>query len=239
MAIEPLLGGQGVRFDPLTLNWIGSTSPEVSVIAVRTDAGVRSLDEAMRKEVILAGPAPGTDGVTFPTALNNLLGTKFKIVSGYRSGKEMALAVARNEVQGRGSWSWASFQVEALDLVRKGEMQILVQMALARSPELPDVPCAMDFAKTDDQRQILELLLAGQAMAWPIFAAGGVPAERVTLLRQAYLAMLRDRDVLADAKKTGIEIEPVSGEDIDRMLKRLYASPPDIVRKARELAGRG
>ena len=129
MSIEPLLGGQGVRFEPLTLNWIGSTSQEVSVIAVRTDTGVKTLDDVKTREVVVAGPAPGTDGVTFPTTLNNLLGTRFKVVTGYRSGAEMTLAVERKEVDGRGSWSWASFRNDGMTMLKRGELTLLVQMA--------------------------------------------------------------------------------------------------------------
>jgi tripartite-type tricarboxylate transporter receptor subunit TctC len=238
MAIEPLLGGQAVRFDPLTLKWIGSTSPEVSVIAVRTDTGVKTLEDVKQREVVVAGPAPGTDGVTFPTTLNNLLGTRFKVVTGYRSGAEMTLAVERREVEGRGSWSWASFRNDGMAMLKRGELTILVQMATAKSPEIPQVPLVMDYAKTPEHRQILELLLVGQSMAWPVFAPPEVSAERVALLRRAYLAMLKDPETLADARKLGVDIEPVPGEAIAAMLARVYATPPEIVEKVRELAGR-
>ena len=238
MSIEPLLGGQGVRFEPLKLNWIGSTSPEVSVIAVRSDTGVTTLDDVKTREVVVAGPAPGTDGVTYPTTLNNLLGTKFKVVMGYRSGAEMTLAVERKEVEGRGSWSWASFRNDGMAMLKRGELTLLVQMTLAKSPEIAGVPGVMDFVKTDEQRQILELILAGQAMAWPVFAPPEVPADRVALLRQAYLAMLKDPETVADAKRLGIDIDPVPGTGIAAMLTRVYATPPAVVDKVRELAGR-
>ncbi len=238
MSIEPLLGGQGVRFDPLTLNWIGSTSQEVSVIAVRSDTGVKTLDDVKTRELVVAGPAPGTDGVTFPTTLNNLIGTRFKIVTGYRSGAEMTLAVERKEVEGRGSWSWASFRNDGMAMLKRGELTLLVQMATAKSPDLPHVPLVMDYAKTDTQRQVLELLLAGQAMAWPVFAPAEVPTDRVALLRKSYLAMLGDAETLADAKRLGIDVGPVPGEAIVDMLKRVYATPPAVIEKVRELAGR-
>ncbi len=238
MSIEPLLGGQGVRFEPLKLNWIGSTSPEVSVIAVRSDTGVKTLDDVKQRELVVAGPALGTDGVTYPTTLNNLLGTKFKIVTGYRSGAEMTLAVERREVEGRGSWSWASFRNDGMAMLKRGELVLLVQMATAKSPEIPGVPLVMDFAKTPEHRQILELLLAGQAMAWPVFAPPEVPAERVAQLRQAYLAMLKDAETLADARKLGIDVDPVPGTQIAELLTRVYATPSAVVEKVRELAGR-
>jgi tripartite-type tricarboxylate transporter receptor subunit TctC len=238
MSIEPLLGGQGVRFEPLALNWIGSTSQEVSVIAVRSDTGVKTLDDVKTREVVVAGPAPGTDGVTFPTTLNNLIGTRFKIVTGYRSGAEMTLAVERKEVDGRGSWSWASFRNDGMAMLKRGELTLLVQMATAKSPDIPQVPLVMDYVKTAEQRQMLELLLAGQAMAWPVFAPAAVPKDRVALLRKSYLAMLRDPETLADAKRLGIDVAPVSGEAIGAMLKRIYATPSAAIAKVRALAGR-
>jgi tripartite-type tricarboxylate transporter receptor subunit TctC len=238
MSIEPLLGGKGVRFDPLKLNWIGSTSQEVSVIAVRSETGVKTLEDARKREVVLAGPAPGTDGVTFPNTLNNLLGTRFRVVTGYRSGAEMTLAVSRREVEGRGSWSWSAFRKDGMPMLKKGELNLLVQMAMAKSPEIAHVPLVLDYAKGAGQRQILALLLAGQAMAWPVFAPAEVPKDRIALLRRAYLAMLKDKETLAEAAKLGIDIEPVTGEAILRLLKDVYGTPPAIVAKVRELAGR-
>jgi tripartite-type tricarboxylate transporter receptor subunit TctC len=238
MAIEPLLGGQAVRFDPLTLNWIGSTSNEVSVIAVRADTGVKTLEDAQKREVVLAATAPGTDGVTYPSTLNNLLGTKFKMIIGYRSGAEMTIAVERKEVEGRGSWSWASFRNEGMRMLNKGELNLLVQMTTIKSAEIPHVPMVMDYARTDEQRQVLELLLAGQAMAWPIVAPAELPKDRVEVLRRSYLAMLKDPETLADAARLGIDVDPVPGEAIGSMLRRVYATPAAIVEKVRELAGR-
>jgi tripartite-type tricarboxylate transporter receptor subunit TctC len=238
MAIEPLLGGKGVRYDPQKINWIGSTAREVSVIIVRADTGVKTLEDATKRQIAVASSGIGTDGYTYPTVLNNLLGTKFKIVLGYQSGKEMALALERKEVEGRGSWSWSSFKREALPRLKSGEYVILVQMAPHKSPELPDVPLVMDYAKTDEQKQILELLLAGQSMAWPYFVASAVPQERVALLRTAFQAVLKDPQALAEANKLQIDIEPVTGEEMTAKIKQLYALPKPIVQKVRELAGR-
>jgi hypothetical protein len=236
VAIEPLLGGQGVRFDPLKLHWIGSTSQEVSVIAVRADTGVKTLDDAKAREVVLA--ASGGDGVTFPNALNKLLGTRFRILSGYRSSAEMVLSMERKETDGRGSWSWSAFRNDGMAMFKRGELNLLVQMGLAPIPDIPHVPLVMNLAKDAGQRQILAVLLAAQAMAWPMFAPAEVPLERVALLRQAYLAMLKDPEALADAAKTGIEVAPVPGAAINGMLGRVFATPPAVIEQARELAAR-
>jgi tripartite-type tricarboxylate transporter receptor subunit TctC len=218
------------------LNWIGSTSQEVSVIAVRADTGVKTLDDAKKRELMVA--ASGADAVIFPNTLNQLMGTRFKVITGYRSGAEMVLAVERKEVDGRGSWSWSAFRNDGTPMVKRGELVMLVQMGTAKVPEIAQVPLVMDLAKSDEQRQILEVLLAAQTMAWPMFAPPEVPRERVALLRSAYLAMLKDPDALADARKTGIEVDPVSGTSINDMLSRIYATPPPVIAQARELVGR-
>lgn len=236
VAIEPLIGGPGVRFEPRALHWIGSTSQEVSVIAVRADTGVKTLDDAKKRELMVA--ASGADAVIFPNTLNQLMGTRFKVITGYRSGAEMVLAVERKEVDGRGSWSWSAFRNDGMPMVKRGELVMLVQMGTAKVPDIAQVPLVMDLAKSDEQRQVLEVLLAAQTMAWPVFAPPEVPRERVALLRSAYLAMLKDPDALADARKTGIEVDPVPGTAINDMLSRVYATPPTVIAQARELVGR-
>lgn len=238
MAIEPLMGGQGVRYDPQKINWLGSMSSEVSVIAVRADTGIKTLDDVTKRETFMASSGIGTDGHTFPNVLNNLLGTKFKIVLGYNSGKEMALAMERKEVEGRGSWSWTSFKREAMDKLNSGEYLLLIQMGVRKAPELPNVPLVMDLAKNAEQKQVLELLLAGQAMAWPYFVAAEVPAERVETLRAAFMGVAKDKEALAEADKLQIDIDPVTGQDMAEMIKPLYATPKPVVEKVRELAGR-
>ena len=238
MGIEKLMGGQNVRFDPLKVNWIGSSSREVSIILVRADSGINSIQDATEREVLVAAISVGTDGVTFPLTLNNLLGTKFRPIMGYKSGGDMTLAMLRGETQGRGSWSWASFKQENFDLLKNAEVKILVQMAHAKASELIDVPLVTDIVQGEENKQILAILLAGQGMAWPIFAPAETPQERVQLIRRTYLDMLRDSDVNAEAKRIGIDVEPVSGEEIQTMLKKIYNTPPDIVSKARALSGR-
>jgi tripartite-type tricarboxylate transporter receptor subunit TctC len=238
MGIEPLLGGEQARFDPLKLQWIGSTSPEVSVIAIRSETGVRTLEDLRTREVAVAGPAPGSDGVTYPNTLNNLLGTRLRIVTGYRSGPEMAMAVERREVEGRGSWSWASFRTEGAAMLKAGELNLLVQMSLRKSPELPNVPLVMEYAKTDEQRQILRVILTGQEMAWPLVAPAETPRERVELLRATFLAMLADEEAKAEAKKLGIDLEPISGAEIQKLLENVYATPSELIDRVRELSGR-
>jgi tripartite-type tricarboxylate transporter receptor subunit TctC len=157
---------------------------------------------------------------------------------GYKSGGEMTLAMLRGETQGRGSWSWASFKQENFDLLKTGAVKVLVQMSTAKAPELPDVPLVTELVMGEQNKQILDILLAGQTMAWPIFAPAETPPGRVKLLRSAYLEMLRNAETLAEAKRIGIDVDPIPGEEIQAMLARVYASPAEVVTKARQLAGR-
>ena len=236
--LHQVLDGRGVRYDVRKFNWLGSTGAKNSVTFVWHTTGITSIQEVMTREITLGGTAPASDIVIYPTVMNNVLGTKFKIVLGYQSGKEMALALERQEVDGRGSWSWSSFKREAMARLQSGEYVVLLQMATQKSPELPNVPLVLDYAKDEDQKQILELLLAGQSMAWPYFVASAVPADRVALLRGAFQATLKDKEALEEANKLQIDIEGVTGEEITALIKKLYALPPPIIQKVRELAGR-
>jgi hypothetical protein len=170
--------------------------------------------------------------------MNKLFGTRFRTLTGYRSSAEMALSIERKETDGRGSWSWSAFRNDGMAMFKRGELVLLVQMGLAGIPEISKVPLVMDLAKDQGQRQILEVLLAAQGMAWPMFAPAEVPAERAALLRQAYIAMLKDSEALADAAKTGIEVAPVPGTAINAMLDRVFATPPAVIEQARELVSR-
>ena len=123
-------------------------------------------------------------------------------------------------------------------MLKRGELRLLVQMSLRKSPELPDVPLVMEFAKTDEQKKILQVILTGQTMAWPLVAPAETPKERVELLRKTFLAMLADDEAKAEAKKLGIDLEPVSGAEIHSLLESVYATPPAIIDQVRELSGR-
>jgi tripartite-type tricarboxylate transporter receptor subunit TctC len=123
-------------------------------------------------------------------------------------------------------------------MLKAGELNLLVQMSLRKSPELPNVPLIMEYAKTDEQRQILRVILTGQEMAWPLVAPAETPRERVELLRTTFLAMLADEDAKVEAKKLGIDIEPISGAEIQKLLENVYATPPAVIERVRELSGR-
>ena len=167
---------------------------------------------------------------------STLLSTHFKIVEGYPGGNEVVLAMERGEVNGRCGWSWSSVKSTHKSWIDDKKMIVLVQLSLNKHPELPDVPLVTDFAKTDEQRTILKMMFARNVMGRPYLAPPNLPADRLATLRQAFMDTMHDPEFLAEGKKLDLEINPVSGEDVDKLVKDIYATPADIIAKAKEAA---
>jgi tripartite-type tricarboxylate transporter receptor subunit TctC len=163
--------------------------------------------------------------------LNSVLGTKFKIVSGYPGGNDVNLAMERGEVHGRCGWSWSSVESTHPQWLEKKQVNILAQLSLNKHADLPNVPLIMDFAKTEEQKQIFRLVFARQVMGRPFLAPPGLPADRVAALRQAFMSTMKDEAFLAEAKKAQLEITPVSGEEVQKLVEEVYKTPKEIADK--------
>jgi tripartite-type tricarboxylate transporter receptor subunit TctC len=236
IAFDPLLIGKGDAFDAQKFNWLGSANNEVSVCVVLKGSGVTRFEDMFSKEVAVGGTGTSADTDQFPRVINGVLGTRFKIVEGYPGGNDVVLAMERGEVQGRCGWSWSSVLSTHKAWLDEKKMLVLVQLSLVKHPDLPDVPLIMDFAKTDEQRAILKMVFARNVMGRPFVAPPNLPAERVATLRQAFMDTMTDKDFLADADKTKLEINPVPGADVEQLVKEVYATPPDIIAKAKAAA---
>lgn len=234
--MEPLFGTKEAKFDPSKFNWLGSANNEVSVCVVWHTVGIKTLDDFLTKPMIVGGTGPGDDTDTFPRVLNNVIGTKLKLVTGYPGGNDILFAMERGEVDGRCGYSWSSAKSRKADWLEEKKMIVLLQMSTAKHPDLPDVPFVMDLAKTDRDRQVLGLIYARQAWGRPFLAPPGVPADRVEALQAAFMATMNDPDFQTDAKKQNLELAPIDGATIGQLMTDLYASPPDIVQAAREAA---
>jgi tripartite-type tricarboxylate transporter receptor subunit TctC len=232
---EPLLGNKGAQFDAARYNWIGSTNNEVSVCVAWAASGVATFADVKTHPLIVGATGPSADTYQFPKITNAVLGTRFKIVTGYPGGNDVDLAMERGEVQGRCGWSWTSVKGLHQPWLDQKKLSILFQMGLSKHRDLPDVPLIIDLAQTDEARAILRLIFARQVMAWPFLAPPGVPADRVEALRTAFMATMRDKDFLAEADKAGLEITPVSGVEIQRLVQDIYATPASIAGKAADL----
>ena len=236
IAFDPLLIGQGDAFDAQKFNWLGSANNEVSVCVAMKDSGITKFEDLFTKELTVGGTGASADTDQFPRVLNGVLGTHFKIVQGYPGGNDVVLAMERGEVQGRCGWSWSSVKSTHKSWIDDKRMIVLVQLSLTKHPELPDVPLVMDYAKTDEQRQILKMIFARNVMGRPYVAPPNLPADRVAALRQAFMDTMTDKDFLAEADKMQLEINPVSGAEVQKLVAEVYATPPDVVAKAKEAA---
>jgi tripartite-type tricarboxylate transporter receptor subunit TctC len=235
---DPILGQQGAQFDGTKFTWLGSANNEVSVcVAWNATSGITKFDDLLTKEMTVGGTSMSADTDQFPRILNGVLGTKLKIVSGYPGGNDVVLAMERGEVKGRCGWSWSSVMSTHRVWLDEKKMTVLAQLALQKHPDLPDVPLIVDLAKTDEQRQILKMIFARQVMGRPYLAPPGIPADRAEALRKAFMDTMADKDFLADAEKAQLEITPVDGAGIQKLVAEVYQSPPEVAKKAAALLG--
>jgi tripartite-type tricarboxylate transporter receptor subunit TctC len=232
---DPILGNKRAQFDGTKFNWLGSANNEVSVCVSWHTAGVSTFADLLSRELVVGGTGASADTDQFPKITNGVLGTKFKIVTGYPGGNEISLAMERGEVQGRCGWSWSSVKATHRSWYDEKKIHLLVQLALEKHDDLPNVPLVVDLATTDEQRKILELIFARQVMGRPFLAPPGLPADRVAALRKAFADTMKDQEFLAAAEKAKMEITPVSGERVEKLVKDLYATPKDISAKAAAL----
>ena len=235
--LDPLIGQNPVgNYDPSKLNYIGSANNDVFLCFARADAPVKTFAEAFTHELVLGATATGSSTHDFPLLLNNLLGTKFKIVNGYPGTREIGLAMEDGEVQGQCGTSWASLIGTHPEWVRDHSVNILAQEETNGYPDLnkAGVPRTLDFAKTPEQRQILELVYSQEIFARPYMVATEVPKERVEVLRKAFMETWADPDLLAEAKKIDLDVAPISGADVQAVIAKIYATPPAVIAKAKD-----
>jgi tripartite-type tricarboxylate transporter receptor subunit TctC len=227
MAIEPLFSD--AKFDATKLTWLGSIASDTSVCATWHASPVKTYADMLTREFSLGGIGVGADPDTFALITRNVFGAKVKLVTGYPGGNDINLAMERGEVDGRCGWSWSSLKSQKNWLK---QVNLLVQYALEKNPDLPDVPMALERAGNDEQRQVLRLLVAGQYVGRPFFSSPDIPADRKAALRQAFDAAMKDPQFLAEAAKLDLEVTPVTGARIDEFLAELYRTPPELVKKA-------
>jgi tripartite-type tricarboxylate transporter receptor subunit TctC len=233
MAFEPLLGNKGAQYDGREFNYIGSANDEVSVCVAWHTSGIKTFEDAQKKELVVGSGGTADDTYQYPALLNNMFGTKFKMVSGYPGGNDINLAMERGETQGRCSIPWSTVKATRRFWIDENKVSLLMQYSLGKHPDLPNVPLVMDLAKNDEQRTILKLIFGRQVMGRPFAAPPGVPKDRADALRKAFMDTMADEDFLAEAEKAKFEITPVSGEKIESLVREVYASTtPQLADKA-------
>ncbi len=233
---DPLFGNDAAKFDAQKFNYIGSANNEVSVCVARADTGIKTFDDLKEKELIVGGTGPTADTVQFPEVMNAVFGTKIKIIDGYPGGNDVNLAMERGEVTGRCGWSWSSVVSTRQDWLDSGYINILVQLSTSKHPDIPDsVPLIMDLAKSDDDKRLLRVVFARQALGRPFLAPPNIPADRVKALQDAFMATMQDPEFLADAKKADLEVTPVSGDEVQQLVIDAYGASPAIVKRISDI----
>jgi hypothetical protein len=202
------------------------------VCAVLASTGISSIKQVRTQEVVIAGTGASNETDQYPKVINGTTGTRFKVVSGYPTGNGPNLAIERGEVQGRCGWSYSSVKATHAHWLAEKKLNILVQVSLNKHPELPDVPLVAELAVSEEARQIQKLVFARQLLGRPFLAPPNLPADRLAALRKAFMDTMADKEFLAEADKSKLEITPVAGEEIERVVKEIYAAPRDIAAKA-------
>jgi tripartite-type tricarboxylate transporter receptor subunit TctC len=235
IAFEPLIGNKAAQYDSSQFTWVGSANDEVSTCVSWHTSGVVTIDDAVKRELIIGAIGTADDTYQYPSLLNHTIGTKFKIVPGYPGNNDISVALERGEVSGRCGWSWSSVKSTRAAWLQEKKINILVQVSLSKHPDLPDVPLIMDLAKTDEQRQMFRLIFARQVMGRPFQSTPGVPADRLHVLQTAFMDTMKDPAFLAEADKQKFEITPVPGPAIEKLVTEILRMPPELAERAGSL----
>jgi tripartite-type tricarboxylate transporter receptor subunit TctC len=232
----PLISDQPVAHDPSKFIMLGSVNRSVYFCVVRSDAPVKTFAEAFDKEVIIGTSGEGASLRELPIMLINVLGVKLRLIGGYAGSREIMVAIERNEVQGMCGMDWSSFLTQQRDWISSGFVRLLAQEDLGGHPTMNElgVPRTITFAKTEEDRQVMEMIYSQNLFGRPYLVPPGVPADRVAALRVAFSAMLQDTALLADAERSKLDIGPMGGEELQALVARLYALPPKVIERAKQ-----
>ena len=236
MAIQPLLSS--APFDGTKFTWLGSVTNDVSTCITWHTSPVKTWSDMLETPVTLGGEGPGADPDIFALLYKNVFGAKVKLVTGYHGTNDTVLAMERGEVDGLCGLSWSTLQSRHLEWMKSGKINIVVQAAFKKQPELAGVPLITDLVKTPEQGQILKLILTSQEMARPFAAPPGIPEDRRAALLAAFERTMKDPEFLDEARKLNLEVNPVSAHAIDDLLAELYATPKEVLEKAAQAIAR-
>jgi tripartite-type tricarboxylate transporter receptor subunit TctC len=230
LVLQQAIGDTTIQFDMNKFVWVGNPSADNNTAVTWYTTGVKTIQEATQKEVIVGATGPNTSA-QLPQVMNAILGTKFKIVSGYPGGNEMNLAMENGEIGSRGSNPWSSWKGTKPDWIKDKKINILVQIGLTKAADLPDVPLLLDLAKNDDDRAVLRLISAPATIGRPLFGPPEMPAARLAILRKGFDAMVKDKAFLDEAARERLDINPVSGADLAKIVADIVATPKPIADK--------
>jgi len=233
--IEPLIGARNPGYDMSKFTWLGAVSKDVGVCLSYGTTPFKTIEDLRDKQMIVAGTGAGSDSDTYPIILNEVLNTKIKLITGYLGTKETIMAIETGEAHGRCSVAYSALKMARPDWLRDKKINMIMQFGLEKSAELPDVPLVLDFVKNTEDRQLMELLMGTMAVARPFMAPPGVPEGRATALRRAFDKTMKDEGFLAEAKQLQLDVEPTAGEQAQKIVQAMYATPKAVVERAKKL----
>ncbi len=233
-ALGPLSNAPGARFDPIKMSWLGSPTREHNVCIANSSAKVKTVNDLRDKELILGDTGPGTGTRSYPKVLNDVFGYKFKLVSGFRSSSDVFLAMERGEVEGICE-SLDSINQRKPDWIPKKVVNVLLQAGTDSRPELNGVPNVLSLARNGEEKQLLEYLYAGQDIGRPFVAPPDLPPDRLTMLRGAFAATMQDPEFVTEVLRSKLELDPINGEDLAKLIAKIYATPKPIIERVSNL----
>jgi tripartite-type tricarboxylate transporter receptor subunit TctC len=226
-----LIDDKGVRYNPAKINWLGSLYNDVSVCVAWGESSIKTIQDVMKTPLIVGGTGLN-DTEQFPAVLNNVIGTKFKIISGYKSSSAITLAMERGEVEGRCGWSWDSLKSQRSEWLAEKKINVLVQMSMRRLPEIGDVPLAVELAKDQASRDVLEFIFGEQTLGKPFIMGPDVPADRLAAIRKAFMETAADKAAIDEMAKVNFGVSPLSGEEMQQIVTKMYATPSAVIESA-------
>jgi len=233
--LEPLIGARNPGYDMSSFTWLGAMNKDFGLCIASATTPFKTIDDVRRQQMVVAGTGAGSETDTWPIVLNDVLGTKFKLVTGYLGSQETILAIERGEAHGRCVFSLSALKIAKPDWLREKKINVLVLTALAPSADFPGVPAVVDLVSKPQDRQLLELMVGPGAMARSFAAPPGLAAGKATLLRRAFDATLQDPEFRADAARIQADLAPTTGEEVQALVARIYATPRPVIERVKKL----
>lgn len=235
MALAQVVQPESVRYDARRFNWVGSVNQYYAVVMTWAASGADSLETARSREVIMASSGPGHHGTVLAQAMNDLLGTRFRSITGYDGAGAMHLAMERGEVHAR-IGSWESIKTGQAGWIKENKIHLIAQAGISKAPDLPQVPLVLDLVKDPADRAMIELIDSGSIVGWSLTLPPETPADRVAAWRTAFDALMKDPEFLAAAKKANADVDPKSGPEISAVIERVLASSPQVFERVRKIS---
>lgn len=235
MPMYQLLGGAGAKFEAAGMQWLGSMTNSNGLVYTWHTSGIKTLEDAKQREVPMGAVGAASDSVIFPNLINEMVGTKFKPISGYAGSAQIHLAMERGEVMGRGGNSWASVQTANMSWIKENKINILVQVGFEKEPDLPQVPLLLDLVSDDDRKSVIKVVSLPTALGYGHWVAPGVPKDRVALLRKAYAEVMKDPEFLKETEKTGMVVRAQAGETLDGLVRQVTTAPKSVLDRTAQI----